>query len=137
MLGFLNRRKVSVSLPCPPVNSLYLLNSSAALSFNLVTDPALLFQSICLHDQFHTTGLSSSVLAVAVLSEVAPFPVAAGETMLIEEAHVLEKRLQHGPVLFQMLTYCTVPVSDEIGLKKSPSADAVKVRRHMGSAALD
>ena len=40
------------------------------------------------HDELHATSFACSVLSVAVLSKVAPFPVAAEKPVLVEEAHV-------------------------------------------------
>ena len=38
-------------------------------------------------DHFHSAGFTGAVFAVAVLAEVAPFPVAAGEDVVVVVAH--------------------------------------------------
>jgi hypothetical protein len=41
-----------------------------------------------LHDELHAARLAHAVLFGAVLSEMAPLPVATGKAVLIEETHV-------------------------------------------------
>lgn len=42
-----------------------------------------------MHDEFHTASFTCTVFPIAMLSEVAPFPVAACKPVLVEETHVL------------------------------------------------
>ena len=52
-----------------------------------VADPTLLLELRSRHDKFGAACFTRAVFSVAVLSEVAPFIVAAGESMLVVEAH--------------------------------------------------
>lgn len=76
------------ALALPARDSLYLCSSSSLFRVDLVAKLAFLALQNGLHDEFHAARLSGSVLSVAVLYEVAPLPVAACESMLVEEAHV-------------------------------------------------
>jgi hypothetical protein len=64
---------------CPP----------ADLHVHLLADLALGANGHRLHDQFHPACFPRSILAVAMLPEVSPLPVAALESVLVKEAHVL------------------------------------------------
>jgi hypothetical protein len=72
-------------LPAPdPV--LFCFNPSL-LGLGLLAKLAFVAESIGCHDKFHTTGLSGSVLSVAMLSEMAPFEVTTGKDLLLVETH--------------------------------------------------
>lgn len=58
------------------------------LRFDFLASLAFVANGYRLHDQSHTARFSDSVLAIAMLSEVSPFPIAALEAVLVEEAHV-------------------------------------------------
>jgi hypothetical protein len=77
------------SLALPAGDSIYLSLTFAKLGVHLVAVLALAVLIDCLVDQFHAACFSHAVLPVAVLAEVAPFPIAAGETGLFVEAHCL------------------------------------------------
>lgn len=77
-----------VALALPARDPFDLCSSSSLFRIDLVAQLAFLAEGNGLHDEFHAARLSGSVLSVAVLSEVAPLPIAACESMLIEEAHV-------------------------------------------------
>lgn len=76
------------ALALPARDAVYLCGSSSLFRVDFVAELALLAEGNGLHDEFHAAGFSGSVLSVAVLSEVAPLPIAACESMLVEEAHV-------------------------------------------------
>jgi hypothetical protein len=48
---------------------------------------ALLADGNGLHNEFHPACFTGAIFSVAVLSEVAPFPVTALKPMLVEETH--------------------------------------------------
>jgi len=64
-----------------------LSHSSALLGVDLLAQLAFLAYWHRCHNQLHTTGFTRAVLAVAVLTEVAPLPIAALESVLVKEAH--------------------------------------------------
>ncbi len=72
----------------PAGDPLYLCSPPSLFRIDLVAELAFLAKGNGLHDKFHAARLACSVFSVAVLSEVAPLPVAAGKSMLVEEAHV-------------------------------------------------
>jgi hypothetical protein len=76
------------SLALPSANAVALSGPSAYLGVDLLTQLALGTRWNCLHDEFHAACLAHPVLLGAVLSEVAPLPVATGEAVLVKEAHV-------------------------------------------------
>ena len=76
------------ALALPARDPFNLGNSSSLFRIDLVAKLAFLAKGNGLHDEFHSARFSGPVLSVAVLSEVAPLPVAARESMLVEEAHV-------------------------------------------------
>jgi hypothetical protein len=76
------------SFALPPANPINLCGPSTHLGVDLL---AQLAPSTCwnrLHDEFHAACLAHPVLLGAVLSKVAPLPVATGEAVLVKEAHV-------------------------------------------------
>lgn len=85
---FLDRSRELVRLPLPSPDAVHFRGSAAHLGVDLLTELAVSSSRNCLHDELHTTRLADSVLLGAVLSEVAPLPVAADEPVLIVEAHV-------------------------------------------------
>jgi len=76
------------SLALPPANAVNFGGPAAHLCVDFVAQLALGACGDRLHDELHTARLTHSVLLGAVLAEVAPLPVAAGKTVLVEEAHV-------------------------------------------------
>jgi hypothetical protein len=77
-----------VRLALPPPDAVHLSGSASHLRVNLLAELALGPSRNCLHDELHAARLADSVLLGAVLSEVAPLPVATGKAVLVEEAHV-------------------------------------------------
>lgn len=71
----------------PPGDLVELSGSSTEFRLDLLAGLALVPDSIGCHDEFHTARFSGAILSVAVLSEVSPLPVAAGEDVLLVEAH--------------------------------------------------
>ena len=55
--------------------------------FELVADPTLLLELRSGHDELGAACFTCAVFSVAVLPEMAPFVVAAGESMLVVKAH--------------------------------------------------
>jgi hypothetical protein len=76
------------ALALPARDPFDLCSSASLFRIDLVAKLAFLALGHGLHDEFHAARLAGSVLSVAVLSEVAPLPVAACESILVEEAHV-------------------------------------------------
>lgn len=85
--GLFNGRPELAPLALPSIDVVHLLCSASHLSVDLFTHPALLRHSISGHDQLHATCFTNSIFPVAMLTEVAPLPVAAHKPMLIKEAH--------------------------------------------------
>jgi hypothetical protein len=97
-------------LPLPPRDALNLSRLPALLSVDLLAQLALGLHRHRLHDELHTTRFARAVLAVAVLPEVAPFPVTTLEPVLIKEAHdlgmgQLRRRLSAGPRNLRQRSY--------------------------------
>lgn len=63
------------------------LVSAAEFLFDFLAIGALVWEVNGGVEEFHAAGLANAVLAVAVLFEVAPFPVAAGELVAFVETH--------------------------------------------------
>lgn len=57
------------------------------LGFELVADPTLLLELRSGHDKLGAACFTCAVLSVAMLPEMAPFVIAAGESMLVVKAH--------------------------------------------------
>jgi hypothetical protein len=76
------------SFALPPANAINLCGPSTHLGVDLVAQLALGTCWHRLHDEFHAARLPHPVLLGAVLSKVAPLPVATGEAVLVKEAHV-------------------------------------------------
>jgi len=85
-----DRRSELIGLSLPSGYPLDLRRSASHLGVDLLAQLALLSHRDSCHDKLHAAGFANSVLAVAVLTEVAPLPIAADETVLIEEAHCEE-----------------------------------------------
>jgi hypothetical protein len=77
-----------VRLTLPSTNPVHFGCSSTHLCINLVAKLAPGASSECLHDQFHATCLPDSVFLGTVLAEMAPFPIATRESVLVIKAHV-------------------------------------------------
>lgn len=76
------------ALGLPSLDLYHFCSTTTELGVNLLADFTLVVASDDCIDKLHTTGLSGAVLAVTVLAEAVPLPVAAGPHNLIEEAHV-------------------------------------------------
>lgn len=85
---FVNRRSEFVPLALPPVDTIDFGPPASHLGVDLLAQLALGPDRNRLHDELHTTSFTNAVFLGAVLAEVTPLPVAADESMLIEEAHV-------------------------------------------------
>lgn len=83
----LNTRLVAFRLAAPAVVVVDVLGAAALFGLDLEAQLAFLRQPEGLVDHFHATGFAGAVLSLAVLAEVAPFPVAAGVDVLFVEAH--------------------------------------------------
>lgn len=86
--GPINGRAELAPFPLPTKDSFNLGSSTALFRVDLLAKLAFLADWDRLHDEFHTARFAGPVLSVAVLPEVAPLPVAALESVLVEEAHV-------------------------------------------------
>lgn len=84
----LNRSPELAPFPLPAADAFVLGTAASLLDVDPVANLALLVDCNGGHDEFHTAGFTRAVFPVAMLSEVAPFPVTTGETVLVEEAHV-------------------------------------------------
>lgn len=82
-----NRRDEFSALPLPASELDDLLVLAAALGVDLLARLAALAVLMDVEDEFHAARFTCAVLAVAVLAEAVPFPVAAVEQDLVEEAH--------------------------------------------------
>jgi hypothetical protein len=86
--GFLDGGSEFVRLALPSADTIHLRGSTAHLGVDLLTELAIGASRNCLHDEFHAACLADSVLLSAMLSEVAPLPIATSKTVLVVEAHV-------------------------------------------------
>jgi hypothetical protein len=84
----LDRRPESPAVALPALNAVHFGSSSPHFSVDPLTQLALLPDRHGHHNEFHTACFTGTVFSVTMLTEVAPFPVTADKTMLIEEAHV-------------------------------------------------
>ena len=89
------------ALALPAQDAIDLGRSSSLFGVDLLTQLALLADGYRCHDQFHAARFTGSVLAIAVLAEVAPFPVTALKSMLVEKAHGDLFQIGATPVLQQ------------------------------------
>lgn len=71
----------------PAGDTLCLALLATALDLDLLADLAVLSNINGLHDELHAARFTGTVLAAAVLTKVAPLPVAAVEFDLVEKAH--------------------------------------------------
>jgi hypothetical protein len=83
-----NRRLEFATLALPSVHSFDLGSPAPDLGVDLLAELAFLPDRHRLHDELHATSFTNSVLLGAVLSKVAPLPIATNEPVLVEEAHV-------------------------------------------------
>ena len=81
------------ALLLPAADTLKFLLTSSELGLDFIACLAFVADRVGGHDEFHATGLARAVLPVAVLTEVAPLPVATLEDVLIEETHVVLIRM--------------------------------------------
>lgn len=79
-----------MSLALPSADTVHLSGSAAHLGVDLLAELAICASRNRLHDELHATRLADSVLFGAVLSEMAPLPIATDKTVLVVEAHVSE-----------------------------------------------
>ena len=86
--GLVDRCPELSTVRLPALNTLVLGRSSTNLGVDLVAKLALLLHPRRRHDELHAARLAASVFPVAVLTEMAPLPVAALEDMLVEETHL-------------------------------------------------
>ena len=98
----------------PAADALVLSTSASLLGIDFVAKLALLRVGNGVHDELHAASFTCAVFPVAVLSEVAPFPIAAGKTMHVEETHVWNNVLLF---LFSKAQCCIRPFSN---LRVSP-----------------
>jgi hypothetical protein len=85
--GLFDAGLVALRLAAPAVVVVDVLGAAALLGLDLEAQLTLLRQPEGLVDHLHAAGLAGAVLGLAVLAEVAPFPVAAGVDVLFVEAH--------------------------------------------------
>lgn len=83
-----NRGPVFAPLSLPAADALVLRAPTSLFGIDLVAKLAFLGILNGLHDKLHAASFTSAVFPVAVLSEVAPFPVTTVKSMLVEETHV-------------------------------------------------
>lgn len=86
--GLVNRGAKLAVLTLPAADAVDFSGSSSHLRVDFVAQLALRPCWNGLHDELHTARLTHSVLLGTVLAKVAPLPVAAGKSMLVEEAHI-------------------------------------------------
>ena len=82
-----NRGSELAPFPLPAADAVFFCTSAPLFGVNLVAELAFLMDWNGLHDQFHTARFPRAVLSVAMLSEVAPFPITTGKSMLVVETH--------------------------------------------------
>lgn len=75
----------------PAADAFVLSTSAALLGIDLVAKLTLLRVGNGVHNKLHAAGFTCTVFPVAVLSEMAPFPVATGKSVHVEETHVWTK----------------------------------------------
>lgn len=78
----------SISLSPPSLHVLGHFVVTALFLVRLIAQLAISGQVVCLVDQLQTTSLARSVLLIALLSEISPFPEPALPTGLLEITHV-------------------------------------------------
>ena len=78
---------VALRLAAPAVVVIDVLGAAALFGLNLEAELAFLGQAQGLVDHLHAAGFAGAVFCLAVLAEVAPFPVAASVDVLFVEAH--------------------------------------------------
>lgn len=87
VIGLVDRCAETTAFQFPALDLGDLGCSTAQLSVDFLASLALVRDAVGGHDQFHTTRFAGAVFTIAVLSEVAPLPVAASEQVLVEETH--------------------------------------------------
>ena len=87
LLRPLNGCREFATLLLPAVNAFNLLFAAPLFGFELVADPTLLLELRSGHDKFGAACFTCAVFSVAMLPEMAPFVIAAGESMLVVKAH--------------------------------------------------
>lgn len=88
VFGCFDRRSLLAALLAPSLDAFLLLSATVPFGVHLVTDLALLLNSIGGHDEFHAASFAGPVLFGTMLSERAPFVVAALVDVLVEETHI-------------------------------------------------
>lgn len=99
--SLLNRSAVAAWFPAPAVVVVDVLRLAALLGIDLEAQLALLLEAEGLENELGAAGLACAVLGLAVLTEVAPLPVAALVEELLVEAHGCWWRLGG---LYQLVT---------------------------------
>lgn len=89
---FVDRRTELVAITLPAIDAFDLGSPAAHLGVDLLAELALGSCRNRLHDEFHATRFTDSVLLGTVLAKVTPLPVAASKSMLVVEAHVSSGR---------------------------------------------
>lgn len=87
LVGPVNGSPEFASLPLPAADAVLFCTPASLFGLDFVAELALLVDWNRLHDQFHTASFACAILSVAVLSEVAPFPITTGKSVLVVEAH--------------------------------------------------
>lgn len=85
--SFFNGRLETMGLLQPTRAIRHGFLASTKLLLNLLAESTLVRQINGAKDHFHAASFTDAILSVAVLFEVAPLPVTAGELVALEEAH--------------------------------------------------
>lgn len=88
ILGSFDRCSLLAALLTPSLDAVLFLSATVILGLHLVTDLALLLDSIGRHDKLHAASFACTVLFGAVLAERSPLVIAALVDVLVEEAHI-------------------------------------------------
>lgn len=105
-----NGRAIFARFSLPPKDSVNFSRAASLFCVDFFADLALLGDRDSLHNEFHAACFARPVFSVAMLSKVAPFPIAALETLLVEEAHAVDLLHMLDPYLGYVSTeaYLTV-----------------------------
>lgn len=88
IVGFVNACPMLRGVFLPTADLVLLLDLPTLFRVQFVTELAFLANRMSLHNKFHATRFTGTIFPVTVLTEIAPFPVTTGESVLIKEAHV-------------------------------------------------
>lgn len=81
------------ALGLPSLDLGHFCSTTAELGVDSLADLALIVAPGYRVDKLHAASLSGAVLAVAMLAEAVPLPVAAGPHDLVEETHIWKQRV--------------------------------------------